>query len=415
MGAIILQESLKSIYLVFFYLKMQGPSNIFHDFSIPVYEGTRLKYKDSQFSFLTNSELQNQNTTATFHKNISFFVNGISKIEGETVNQIFNYSNFNSSHLSNIQDEFDFDDFDESYCEAKDRFNSIKSLNIGKEIRNDFSDINGLMDIIEEDKDVSFLYPDQENQNNLENNNNIKQLKEENNSKNSEKLLDNNEKNIGQIKQNSINLQLSKENFDNNRSGFILGESASNNNINKNKLNCNKNPFVVLQYPENIQLNMSSYNSYCNMKKNILKKKALKPGHKLEEIEKPLFREFKKYIIKNQKELEHFFINGDSFWEQFLNGKKTPPFKYVLNDKEFTFNSFNRRLMDFIFSRRDVNVIYEKFVSDRIESFKKKLKEKDKYEDINYGYEIYLYNFNRIYNRNYKINDLILKFDFIYK
>ena len=45
-----------------------------------------------------------------------------------------------------------------------------------------------------------------------------------------------------------------------------------------------------------MQLNMSSYNSYCNMKRDIVKKKALKPGHKLEEIEKPLFREFKKNI-----------------------------------------------------------------------------------------------------------------------
>ena len=40
-------------------------------------------------------------------------------------------------------------------------------------------------------------------------------------------------------------------------------------------------------------MNMSSCNLFCKIKRKRVREKVIKPGKKLEEIEKPLLREFK--------------------------------------------------------------------------------------------------------------------------
>ena len=126
-----------------------------------------------------------------------------------------------------------------------------------------------------------------------------------------------------------------------------------------------------------------------------------------EEIEKPLLREFKKYLKKNKdkKEFKKIFDKDKNFWKQFFI--KSQPFKFTQNGKELVFKSFNRSLMEFIFSRDDANKLYEKFASDKSYHIQKKIKEKDKNQDNN-TYEIYLKNFNKKYNKKYEEKDLEL-------
>ena len=126
-------------------------------------------------------------------------------------------------------------------------------------------------------------------------------------------------------------------------------------------------------------------------------------------MEKPLLRQFKKYLAQNKdkKEFQDIFKKDEEFWDNFIYLKKEP-FKYTKNGKEFVFNSFNQDLMEFVFSKNDVNILYEKFISDKSYREQKKVKKKDKCENDKLAYEIYLKNFNKIYNPNYKEKDLVL-------
>ena len=185
--------------------------------------------------------------------------------------------------------------------------------------------------------------------------------------------------------------------------------NANNNSI----LNGRKNPFVLSKYPENlissnIKMNMSSCNLFCKIKRKRVCEKVIKPGKKLEEIEKPLLREFKNYLLKKKNEFEEIFDKDKIFWDQFLYNGKTPPFKYSMKGKEFNFKSFSHKLMNFIFSKEDLNMLYEKFVSDTNFHIQKRESNKYKNEYDRNAYETYLKNFNKIYNKNYKENDLIL-------
>ena len=78
-------------------------------------------------------------------------------------------------------------------------------------------------------------------------------------------------------------------------------------------------------------MNMSSCNLFCKIKRKRVCEKVIKPGKKLEEIEKPLLREFKNYLLKKKNEFEEIFDRDKLFWDQFLYNGKTPPFRYTLN------------------------------------------------------------------------------------
>ena len=174
-----------------------------------------------------------------------------------------------------------------------------------------------------------------------------------------------------------------------------------------------KNPFVIFKDHENlieskIKMDTSSCNLFCNLKRKRVREKVLKPGEKVEDIEKPLLREFKNYLLKKQNEFKEIFIKDKAFWEQFLFKAKTPPFKYNINGQEFPFKCFNQKLMMFIFSKEDVNILYEKFIDDTGYHIQRKETYKFKNEDKSKAYETYLKNFNKIYNKNYTENDLIL-------
>ena len=231
---------------------------------------------------------------------------------------------------------------------------------------------------------------------------------------------------ISNIKQDSIN---SKQNNHNSSTNGSTANSTSSNYNNKSILNIGKIIFDVVHPLENViasnmKLNMSSCNLYCKpkkssqdlefkLKKKRLREKTIKNKKKSEDLEKPLFRKFKKYLImnKDKKEFKEIFRKDKEFWKQFLENKKTPHFKYRQNGKEIEFKSFCKDLMEFIFSREDINILYEKFISYERVHLNKKLQNKEKSEyDIHVDL-IYLKNFNKKYNPKCKESDLILADD----
>ena len=201
--------------------------------------------------------------------------------------------------------------------------------------------------------------------------------KEENNFEQSQnhEIHDDNEIKI-ESPQKSIN---SKQLIKNSNISGSTGDSTPKNDPNMTVLNLNKYPFAIIHPPENfistnMKLNMSSGNLYFKLKKKRIRNevKKIKNIKNSEEIEKPLLREFKKYLKKNKdkKEFKKIFDKDKNFWKQFFI--KSQPFKFTQNGKELVFKSFNRSLMEFIFSRDDVNKLYEKFASDKSYHIQKK-------------------------------------------
>jgi len=234
--------------------------------------------------------------------------------------------------------------------------------------------------------------------------------KEENNLKRDE-IHNINKSKINNIKQDSIN---SKQINHNSSANGSTGDSTSINYNNKSILNNVKKIFGVVHTREKIiELNKSSCNLFSKPKKSSqdreyqrkkkrLREKTIKNKKKSEDLEKPIFRKFKKYLImnKDKKEFKEIFRKDEEFWKQFLENKKTPHFKYRQNGKEIEFKSFCKDLMEFIFSRDDMNILYEKFVPYEILHL-------DKSDHDIKVYLTYLKNFNKKYNPKCKESDLI--------
>ena len=159
------------------------------------------------------------------------------------------------------------------------------------------------------------------------------------------------------IRTNLVCLKLSKNN-----SYFNLTNSwmkdISNSNNNKSVLNDNKKLlFNVTKQPDDyitssIKLNMSSCQLSCKSKKNKRgRKQILLSGIKTEIMDKTFLREFKKYLKlkKKEKEFQNIFDQDYVFWNEFLESK-TPPFGFTQGGKKIFFRSYNRKLMNFIFS-----------------------------------------------------------------
>ena len=178
------------------------------------------------------------------------------------------------------------------------------------------------------------------------------------------------------MRQKSIN---SKETNKNSTSNGSTGDSTQKNNPNISIMNKYKYPFVIIQPQENLissnmKLNMSSENLYINFKRKRRSVREEVKKHKLikkaEDLEKPNLRKFKGYLRykkkNNIKEFTEVFDKDRKFWDPFL--KNSQPFKFTKNGKEFVFKSYSTALMNFIFSREDVNDLYKnssltKFIS----------------------------------------------------
>ena len=214
------------------------------------------------------------------------------------------------------------------------------------------------------------------------------------------------------IRTNLVCLKLSKNNSYFNSTNSGMKDISNSNNNNKSALNDNKKLlFNVTKQPDdyitaNIKLNMSSCQLSCKSKKNKRgRKQILLSGIKTEIMDKTFLREFKKYLKLKKKEYQNIFDQDYVFWNEFLESK-TPPFSFTQGGKRIPFRSYNRKLMNFIFSRKGANTLYTKFISenrelkvDRIFS-KKHLKKGPDYYTIAF-YKYYRENLNRLYSKEY--------------
>ena len=216
------------------------------------------------------------------------------------------------------------------------------------------------------------------------------------------------------IRTNLVCLKLSKNNSYFNLTNSGMKDISNSNNNNKSVLNDNKKLlFNVTKQPDDyitssIKLNMSSCQLSCKSKKNKRgRKQILLSGIKTEVMDKTFLREFKKYLKlkKKEKEFQNIFDQDYVFWNEFIESK-TPPFGFTQGGKKIFFRSYNRKLMNFIFSRNGANALYTKFILenrdikvDRIFS-KKHLKKGPDYYTIAF-YKYYRENLNRLYSKEY--------------
>ena len=101
---------------------------------------------------------------------------------------------------------------------------------------------------------------------------------------------------------------------------------------------------------------------------------------KVEDIEKSLFRDFKRYLQlkKDNQVIKPILERNKYLWDSFLNSSV---FKY--NGKIYDFKKYNQLLMQFLFDIEDFNELYELFKNDSDNwHWKKNSNEKRKEEKI---------------------------------
>jgi hypothetical protein len=263
------------------------------------------------------------------------------------------------------------------------------------------------IDKFEEKKDNLF---EENNINNNFNNNTMINYSTSNEGFVNNYLLDENDK--LKIKKNLIHLKLSKNASSFNSTTISTTKENSNTN-NKSVLSDNKKIFFNVTkanedfITDNVKLNLSScqLSSSKSKKSKRGRKQILLSGVKTEILDKTFLREFKKYLKLKKKEFKNIFEQDIIFWNEFLENKN-PPFNYTNEGKKICFKSYNKNLMNFIFSRQGVNTLYTRFILenkdvkfDKIFS-KKKIKKSPDYYTIAF-YKFYRENLNKLYSQDY--------------
>ena len=263
------------------------------------------------------------------------------------------------------------------------------------------------IDKFEEKKDNLF---EENNINNNFNNNTMINYSTSNEGFVNNYLIDENDK--LKIKKNLIHLKLSKNASSFNSTTISTTKENSNTN-NKSVLSDNKKIFFNVTkanedfITDNVKLNLSScqLSSSKSKKSKRGRKQILLSGVKTEILDKTFLREFKKYLKLKKKEFKNIFEQDIIFWNEFLENKN-PPFNYTNEGKKICFKSYNKNLMNFIFSRQGVNTLYTRFILenkdvkfDKIFS-KKKIKKSPDYYTIAF-YKFYRENLNKLYSQDY--------------
>jgi len=263
------------------------------------------------------------------------------------------------------------------------------------------------IDKFEEKKDNLF---EENNINNNFNNNTMINYSTSNEGFVNNYLIDENDK--LKIKKNLIHLKLSKNASSFNSTTISTIKENSNTN-NKSVLSDNKKIFFNVTkanedfITDNVKLNLSScqLSSSKSKKSKRGRKQILLSGVKTEILDKTFLREFKKYLKLKKKEFKNIFEQDIIFWNEFLENKN-PPFNYTNEGKKICFKSYNKNLMNFIFSRQGVNTLYTRFILenkdvkfDKIFS-KKKIKKSPDYYTIAF-YKFYRENLNKLYSQDY--------------
>ena len=207
----------------------------------------------------------------------------------------------------------------------------------------------------------------------------------------------------------------SKNNSSNNSKNSTKNSSNSNNDLQEHSVIYNNETkfklFKVLNIPErfnkiNIELDMSCHNLYYEKKKHKIKEKIKKDYNvkkiKMEDYEKPLIREFKKFIKKNRDNNYKDFINQDKiFWDLFLGNKNEV---YTSDEKKYKkekFEKYNQKFLHYLFGRKDIKELYNN-------EFKAHCKQKNKNGKNN---EIIYHFYSQYFDDLYKeeISDISFK------
>ena len=163
----------------------------------------------------------------------------------------------------------------------------------------------------------------------------------------------------------------SKGKFSNNSKNSTKSSSNSNNNfLEQSMFNNKKARFKVLKslkIPErfneiNLKLDMSCHNIYYEKKKNKIKEKIKKDYNikniKMENYEKPIIRQFKKFIKSNMERYKGIVSQDKLFWDLFLGNKKE---KYTSDEimyKSKRFDKYNQKFLHYLFRRNDIKELY---------------------------------------------------------
>ena len=265
------------------------------------------------------------------------------------------------------------------------------------------------IDKFEEKKDKDNLF-EENNINNNFNNNTMINYSTSNEGFVNNYLIDDIDK--LKIKKNLIYLKLSKNTSSFNSTTISAIKDNSNTN-NKSVLTDNKKIFFNVTKTnddiiiDNEKLNLSScqLSSSKSKKTKRGRKQILLSGVKTEILDKTFLREFKKYLKLKKKEFKNIFEQDIIFWNEFLENNN-PPFNYTNEGKKIYFKSYNKNLMNFIFSRQGANTLYTRFISenkdvkfDKIFSKKKIKKSPDYYTKA--FYKFYRENLNKLYSQDY--------------
>ena len=173
------------------------------------------------------------------------------------------------------------------------------------------------------------------------------------------------------IEQLPNKLKQSKNNTSNNSKNSTKNSSNCNKDLQEHSvIYNNKTKFKVLKklnIPErfneiNIELDTSCHNLYYNKKKHKIKEKIKKDYNvktiKMEDYEKPLIREFKKFIKKNRDNYKGFINQDKIFWDLFLGNKNEV---YTSDEKQYKkekFEKYNQKFLHYLFRRKDIKEIY---------------------------------------------------------
>ena len=194
--------------------------------------------------------------------------------------------------------------------------------------------------------------------------------------------------------------------------------STKESTLNKSKIIDKKHPFNIIHVGENFlksNLDKSSINLFSNINRKRKREKILKakPKHKIENLEKPILRNFIKFALthSNDKTISKL-INADKpFFDELLKknkGRGGTDFLFVFNDKGkiHKFKSYNQKLMDYIFSKEECYKLYE--IYKRVEAFYERYPLKKKGEK---GKDV----INKFHPNFGNIEDFRQKFNLIYK
>ena len=213
------------------------------------------------------------------------------------------------------------------------------------------------------------------------------------------------------------NTSIPNKNSFSSNSSSTKGSSLNNTNS-KYKLNYKKYPFNITHVDEDFlksNLDKSSIKQFSNInrkrKREIILKE--KPDHKIENLEKPILRNFIKYasVHSNDKTISKLIKEDKYFFDELLKknkGRGGTDFLFVFNDKGkiHKFKSYNQKLMDYIFSKEECYKLYEIYKRDEAFYERYPLKKKgEKGKDV----------INKFHPNYGKIEDYRQKFNLIYK